>query len=54
MSVKETLENICDVAEEMASMLPDDPESGDITEELYDKLCSKGAELQRYSNALKV
>lgn len=54
MSVEETLENICDVAEEMVSMLPDNPESYDVTEEIYDKLCSKGAELKRYGDALKV
>lgn len=54
MSTKETLENICDVAEEMVSMLPDDPKSDDITEELYDKLRSKGDELQRYRDALEV
>lgn len=54
MSVKETLENICNVAEEMVSMLPDDPKSDDVTEELYDKLCSKGAELKRYGDSLKV
>lgn len=54
MSVEETLENICDVAEEMVAMLPDNPESDDITEEIYDKLCSKSAELKRYGDALEV
>lgn len=54
MSAKETLENICDVAEEMVSMLPDDPKSDDMTKELYDKLRSKGDELRRYRDALEV
>lgn len=54
MSTKKVLENICDVAEEMVSMLPDDPTSGDLTEELYEKLRDKCDELQQHKDALEV
>jgi len=54
MSTKEALENICSVAEEMVSMLPDDPTPDDLSEELYEKLRSKCDELQQHKNALGV
>lgn len=54
MAVKDTLESICDVAEEMLSMLPDDPKPDDMTEDVYERLRAKGDELQRHRDALEV
>lgn len=54
MSAKETLESICNIAEEMVSILPDNPKPDDLTEELYETLRGKCDELLRYRDRLRV